>query len=279
MQESRFRRIMRSKPIQLFAISLLVFIITTIVRPGWLNAPNIRLLLNMSVITGIFVCGFSPLLMSGALDFAGTSIGVICSLFFGMMLNAGIPWPIAVILALAIGGLFGLMNAFFVVKLNLMAFIATMAVGTVLMGVGSWITNNIQIMITADGFNRLSLIWVANIIPFWFIFLGVVTAAYTIMLMKTRFGRSVVMCGGNQAAARLAGLNPKKIRTILFINSGAVSALAGLVWSSQNRMAVPGMGGMAANMPHFQAFIASILGGVSFFGGSGSLVGAFSVRF
>jgi ribose/xylose/arabinose/galactoside ABC-type transport system permease subunit len=69
-------------------------------------------------------------------------------------------------------------------------------------------------------------------------------------------------------------LNPKKIRTILFVNSGAIAAIAGLIHTSQTRGA-NAMGGLIMTMPHMSAFIASILGGVSFFGGSGSLAGAF----
>ena len=107
----------------------------------------------------------------------------------------------------------------------------------------------------------------------FFLFAVLLVIVYSIILFKMSFGRSVLMCGGNPAAARLAGLNPKKIRTILYINSGVIASLAGVIWAAQNKMAVHTA--FMVTQPHMTAFIGALLGGVSFFGGSGSLSGAF----
>jgi len=77
------------------------------------------------------------------------------------------------------------------------------------------------------------------------------------------------MCGGNETAARLAGMNPVKVRSALFINSGVISSVAGLAWASQLKMGHPQM--LVTASPNFAALTAIILGGTSFGGGSGGV--------
>jgi len=260
----------------MLALLVIVFTITTISSPGWVNVFNLRQVMMNIAITGMFLCAVAPLLMSGMIDFSGSQVAVFIQVIFAqIMIASGMNWIPGVILAIIIGGIIGYINAFFVVRLNLMAFIATMAMGTIAAGMASWISRNIILPIPSTTFNGLTTIWVFDSIPLLFVVFIVLIVIYSFVLMKTTFGRSVLMCGGNQTAARLAGLNPDRIRTILFINSGAVAAIAGLMDASRLSGANAGMGSMATSMPHMQAFIASIMGGVSFFGGSGSLVGAF----
>ena len=89
------------------------------------------------------------------------------------------------------------------------------------------------------------------------------------ILSKTKFGRSVYAIGGSSEAARLAGLNPKKIITICFILIGVLTSMGGIVFSARMNAGQP-----AANVNlEFDAITAVILGGVSFAGGVGSMGG------
>ena len=81
------------------------------------------------------------------------------------------------------------------------------------------------------------------------------------------------MVGGNPTASRLAGLNPNKIKSLLYVNNGILAAIGGLIWSSQQKMYNPT--GLTVLMPEMTGLTAAILGGVSFMGGSGSLGAAF----
>jgi ribose/xylose/arabinose/galactoside ABC-type transport system permease subunit len=266
---------LRGKVFQMIALTAVVLIIAAINTPQMFNIYNIRQLLLNITIAGIFICGVSPLLMSGGIDFAGTAIGNCGAVAFAMLFvnNVGTPWWVWVVPALIIGGLMGAINAFFVIKLNMMAFIATMAMASIWQALVTWLVKSVAIPIPAGPFTRLSAVFVFDTIPLFFIVMIVLVFIYSVILIKTSFGRSVLMCGGNASAARLAGLKPNKVRTILFINSGVVAALGGMVRASQTRlgshMTLSGL------QPHMSAFIASILGGVSFFGGSGSLAGGF----
>ena len=97
----------------------------------------------------------------------------------------------------------------------------------------------------------------------------VLILVFGLILAKTKFGRSVYAIGGNKDAARLAGLNPQRTVTILFILMGVVTALGGIVFSSRMHSGQP-----AANVNlEFDAITAVVLGGVSFTGGVGNMAG------
>ena len=275
MKVSRIKMFLRGKIFQLLCLIIIVLAIAYINLPGMFNIPNFRQIMNNITITAVFVCGIAPLLMCGGIDFSGSAIGACAGMIIGSCFQwfPSAPWWLMFIPALLMGAIIGALNAFFIIKLNLMAFIATMAMGTIWSGAAVWFVKNVPIPIAVRPFNNLSATFVLNIVPLFFLIAVVLLILYSFLLAKTSFGRSVLMAGGNPTAARLAGLNPNKIRAILFINSGVTAGFAGVINVSQTRQAAPNA--FVTSMPHMTAFIASILGGVSFFGGAGSLTGAF----
>ena len=273
MKITRTSRFLRSKVFQIICLLVIVIVITAIIVPDQINQANIRQVTRNMTVIMLFACGVCPLLMAGGFDFAGSSFGTITMILFATLLAKykNVPWPVMMIPTLVLGGLLGYLNSVFIVKLNLVAFIASMAMATVFNGVAQSWTKLVPIQIANTSFNNLSAVFIGGYIPLFFVVAIALIVLYSLMLMKTRFGRSICMCGGNAAAARLAGLNPNRIRTILYVNSGVVAAIGGLIYASQNRNA--STAGFAAT-PHMTAFIGSMVGGVSFWGGSGSIVGA-----
>jgi len=253
-----------------------VLIATAFVRPGAYSLANARQILSNISYYGVFVIGMACILMSGNIDFSMAGIATCGMLMFALLLSwfPNLPWVIAMVAALFVGAVCGLINAFFVVRLNIMPFIVTIATSSIFAGVAAWVTHGNQVYITNIPFTRLSATFIMDgAVPLLFVFMLVLFLLYSVMLMRTRFGRSVFMAGGNPLAARLAGLNPKRIKAILFVNNGILCSVAGLIFAAQQRMAHPG--GLVNEMPHVTSLIAVLLGGVSFVGGSGSLFGAF----
>jgi ribose/xylose/arabinose/galactoside ABC-type transport system permease subunit len=275
MKVSRLRLFLRGKIFQLLCLAVLIIVITLIAAPRAYNTANLRQIMNNITIVAVFVCGVAPLLMCGGIDWAGSAFATCAMLVFARLLELfpSVPWPIMLIPSIIVGGLLGGLNAFFIIRLNLMAFILTLATASVFNGIANWSIKGIQIQVTNKSFTGLSGKFLFDVIPVFFLFAVLLVIVYSIILFKMSFGRSVLMCGGNPAAARLAGLNPKKIRTILYINSGVIASLAGVIWAAQNKMAVHTA--FMVTQPHMTAFIGALLGGVSFFGGSGTLSGAF----
>ena len=275
MKNTRLSRFLSGKIFQLLCLIIVVVAITYIVKPTAFNRMNLRQLMNNITNVMIFVCAVSPLLLCGAIDWSGSAIAICGMLTFALLLwqFPDIPWPIMLIPALLVGSILGYINSLFIVKLNLVAFIVTMVMAIVWSRTAQWIMESRPVMISNKSFYDLSSIALFNVIPLFFILAVVLIALASFILMKTEFGRSVLMCGGNSAAARLAGLNPNRVKTILFVSSGCVATIAGLVYAAQYRMATH-MAFAIGTPPHMGAFTGSIIGGVSMFGGTGSLASA-----
>jgi len=275
-KKSGIKKFMASKSFLLIVLTLIVLAITYLKSPGAFNVGNARQLLSNMSYTGVFVCGVSLLLISGGIDFSTAGQATVGMIIFAKLLevNPSLPWPVALLVALIFGAISGGINAFFANGLNLMPFICTIGMSSVWTGLASWYTRGNIISIRVQSFVGLATKTVGKLpIPWMFVFMALLIVIYSFVLIKTRFGRSVMMVGGNPIAARLAGLNPKKIKSLLFINNGVLAVVGGLIWASQMKMASPA--GLVTLAPEMTALSASILGGVSFSGGAGGISGAF----
>jgi len=275
-KRSLLKKIVEGKSILLIVLILIVFTITFLVEPGAFTMGNAQQVMSILCYLGIIGVGVACLLMCGGIDFATSAHATMSMLLFAQLMQwfPSLPWPAAVLAAMCFGAIAGGVNAFFSQGLHLMPFIATIGMSSVWSGLAKWYTRGNTIPIRNPGFCKLSSLVIGNTpIPWLFVFMVAVVVIYSVVLKRTRFGRSILMVGGNPAAARLAGLNPPKVSSLLFINNGVLAAVGGLIWASQQKMFSPT--GLVSAMPEMTGLTAAILGGVSFMGGSGSLGGAF----
>ena len=281
------RRILRNKAVPLLIILIVLVFITMLLSSGVLSgAPASALFLEGFLVPGnliniffglvircVLMCGISLILIGGNIDLSVSGQAALGAMIFALVCRdvPGLPWGFALAVALLLGVVFGLINNFLVGKLNFPPFIATIGMASVYRGLCNVITqgNNIQI-------SRASLIEPVQIkvfdrFPVTFLLALVLVIVYSFILSKTTFGRSIFMVGGNRQAARLSGLNTARIRMFLFINNGVLAVLGGFLWSAQVRLASPTA--IIANEPGISVISASVLGGVSFMGGAGTLGG------
>jgi ribose/xylose/arabinose/galactoside ABC-type transport system permease subunit len=242
-------------------------------RPSYLGSNNILIILKSASITGLLGIGVGMLLISGQVDLATSSVSVISSVFVAMLLSAGLPWTLAVLITLIFGALSGLITSILVNKLNMMSFIATIGLSSIWQGLALVITRSNPIKFKNDAFLKIGSTAIGydqehKLIPLMFIILVVLIIVYGFILSQTKFGRSVYMCGGNRNAARLAGIKPKKIHTLLFVNCGAIASLAGVFIASNFRKGDP-----TARTEGLDAITAAVLGGILFTGGAGGTGG------
>jgi ribose/xylose/arabinose/galactoside ABC-type transport system permease subunit len=269
-----FRR--HFKILCLLALFVLFVLIVYIVNHAFIKAAVVRNILLQMAPSGVAMVGMSCLLMSGSIDLSSDSQGLIGIVVFAFACQAfpGIPWPILMLISVAVVVCCGLVHSFLCNKLGFMPFIATIAMSSVYSGLVTAWTQTQQVMITRPSFSKLATVAVlGGYVPLHAIIMIVIIAGYGVMLSNTRFGRSIYMCGGNRMAARLSGLNPAKISTVLFINNGILALTAGLMWAAQKKMASRTY---ASSAPSMSGMTAAILGGVSFMGGgAGGMTGAF----
>ena len=285
---SLIRRIVRNKAIPLLVILIVLIVVAMVISSGVLDGQPVSFMFNSGfmasgnllqisyrlVIQLVMMCGVALVLIGGNIDLSTSGQAALGAMVFGFLLKnfPTLPWVAALIIVLLLGALFGLINTGLVSKLNFPPFIATIGMATVYRGLCNVLTqgDNIQI-------NRGSLSAISNLQMFggrfsaMFVFGILLIIVYSTVLSRTTFGRRIFMTGGNRMAARLSGINTSAIRMALFINNGVLAVLGGFLWSSQVKLASPTA--IISMEPGITIISASILGGVTFGGGAGTLAG------
>ena len=263
-----FKRFTRSKTFPLILVLILVSVLFTLIKPIFISGGNLVNIANSATVSGIIMVGIICLLISGNMDLSTSSVAIFSSVVMAYASSAGAPWPLALLAGLGTGACCGAINAFLAYGCGIFPFIGTLAMGSVWSGLCNLITNAQSISFTDD-----TLWWLGNGtvlgIPAGYLLMVLLLVIYGLILSKTMFGRTIYMLGGNRQAARLAGLSIKKTGTILMINCGCMSALAGCVLACRMHNAIP-----ATTLP-MDAITSAVLGGVAFGGGAGSTLGGF----
>ena len=274
MKKFNLKKILNSKPFQLLIILVVLAVIFTVLSGGgYMKALNIRNILNSMVLTSFMAIGVGFLLVSGNMDlsmgYVGTFGGTMMAL---LMTNLGWPWPIAVIGGIVVGGLCGMVNGILVNYLGFQSFIATLAMNNVANGLTLVVSKGVAIPVKAKALTWIGSAKFANgLIPFAVIISLLFIIVYGIILSKTQFGRKMYLCGGNPQAARLAGLNPKKLSMILFTNAGCLSAISGIMAAARQKTATT----TSVSTYTFTGMTAALVGGISFGGGTSGMFGCF----
>ena len=279
---------MRHKAAPLLII-LIVLVITTMLissgifdgRPfsalftrGFMSKGNLLNIFYKLAVQAFMLCGMATILIGGNIDLSILGAAGISSMVFAWLCqNTSVPWGLLFVIVIIMAAIPGLINAFLVNKLNFPPFIATIGMSTIYAGLCNVMTAGNNIDIARQSFNNFGKVNVGGILPLTFIFAAFVLIAYQFVLSRTTLGRNVFMCGGNPVAARLSGLKPNRVRTMLFVNNSVLAAIGGIFYAAQIKRASPT--GMTQSGFDFRVISASILGGVSFMGGSGSIGGAF----
>lgn len=257
----------------LIVLILLIAIFGITTKGNFFRMANIRSILNAMTLVIFLAIGASFLMIYGGIDLSAGNVGTFAAcVMTTLVVYNGLPSWIGYFLAIAIGAAMGLCNAFMVQELKFQPFIATMAMSSVAQGFTYVVTKGINItvkdnLITFLGTKKIF----GNAIPFSMLIALIFLLVYGILLSRSKFGRKIYLCGGNRQAARLAGINSKKLGYIMFANSGALAAIAGsLAMSRMKEASVSGIGGL-----QFNGITAAMLGGISFGGGSGNMLGCF----
>lgn len=247
---------------------IVVIVIFTALNPNYLSWTNFTNILVGVSLTGLVAIGHTYLIIAGQNDLSPGSVCAFTGVLSALLVSRGVPFFVALIITLLSGVIVGFFNAWMVNKIKIEAFIATLVSQFVFRGFAYILCDGRPVSITDKTF-----LWIGGTrfltIPLSVWIMVLLLVFFGIVLGKTKFGRSVYAIGGNKDAARLAGLNPQKIITVLFVMMGVVTALGGVIFSSRMHSGQP-----AANVNlEFDAITAVVLGGVSFTGGVGDMVG------
>jgi len=269
---------------------MLIFIVIlfTILNPRFMSAASMVNISRQMAERMIMGVGMTFALISGGVDLSVAKIGVMSGCLAGLvMVQLGGKVPeglvifIAIAAALGIGLLFGLINGLIISKLRVLPFITTMGTMTIAYGVALLITGGETISKLPTAFTTMgtgyilrgafdNLQGVQGIPVSVLIMIGVLILGGFI-LSKTEFGLNVYAIGGNYKAAKLAGLKNEWVLVQVYMISGVLSALAGLVLTARMISAQPGLW-VGVNL---EVIAGCVIGGTSMRGGTGTLLASF----
>lgn len=254
-------------------IGLTIALIVTIIifsafNPNYFSSTNLINILVASSLVGLVAIGETYLIIAGLNDLSTGSVAAFASVIAAVLSAKGMPFGIVVIITLVVGIGIGFINAIAVNKIKLEPFIATLATMSIMRGFAYIVCDGKPVYIMNETFIKFGSKRLIGI-PIPVIILIIAFIIFGIILSKTSFGRSIYVIGGNKDAARLAGLNPQKITNILYMITGALSALGGIILAARMNSGQP-----AASVGlEFDAITAAVLGGTAFSGGVGTIFG------
>lgn len=252
----------------LMAAIVAIFALFAVLNKNFLSTTNMINILIAASLVGLVAIGHTYLIIAGQNDLSPGSLAAFSGVVAALFVSKGLPFFAAVVLTIVCGVLVGCFNAFMVNRIHLEAFIATLVTQSIIRGFAYIICDGKPISISNKTFLALGKARVANVpVSVWIMLICIVV--FGVILSRTKFGRSVYAIGGSQEAARLAGLNPKRIITTCYVMMGILCSIGGIIFAARMNSGQP-----AANVNlEFDAITAVILGGVSFAGGVGDMGG------
>ncbi len=257
-------------------LALVVFL--SVFTDSFLSAKNMLQVLRQICINALLAFGMTFVLIIGGIDLTVGSVVAASGVTIVIMLNNGVPLFIAFVLALLLGAFIGLVNGCITALLGMPAFIVTLSMQGAIRGVAYVITDGRSVSCDNEVFNAIGNgYWLGIPIPIYIVLL--VMVIISIVLYYTRFGRRMYAIGGNVTAAEFSGIHVKQIMIQVYMISGVLSALAGIILASRMYSGQPAAGQAYES----DAIAAAVLGGTSFTGGigtvGGTLIGALIIGF
>ena len=238
--------------------------------PGFATAFNVSQAIAGMSEKALIVLPMVLLIIAREIDLSVASILALSSVVLGILIEAGVPLPAAILLVLAAGAAAGAFNGALVTALRLPSLVVTLGTLAMFRGIGYIILGTASVNQFPDAFTNFGIYNVgATPLPWTIVPFLVLAPVFAIVLQKTPTGRRIYAIGGNPDTARYSGVRMRRIQFSLFVVSGVVSAIAGIVFTARLANA------RANNAVGFELDIITIalLGGVSVFGGRGRLTG------
>ncbi|MGX3021229.1 ABC transporter permease [Ursidibacter sp. B-7004-1] len=228
--------------------------------------------------------GATCVILTGGIDLSTGSVVALSGVAAAMIVNAGVPVPIGMVLGILVGGICGLINGILVTRMKLPPFIATLGMMMVARGLALYVTNAAPVSgmpesfaalgngalfkIVEEGSNGLPKVVFAGI-PYPVIIMIFITVLFTFALTKLKVGRYIYAIGSNEEAARLSGIKTNVIKIYAYVASGLLSGLTGVILASRLVTAQPN-GGVSYEL---DAIASAVVGGTSLMGGVGTIPG------
>jgi len=262
---------------------VLLYVVNKLAHGAFLEPENLINVLRQITVNTIMAVGQTFVIITAGIDLSVGSLVALAGVVMAQISNAlpfGGPgnFVVTLLVGLAVGCAAGWVNAIPVVRLNLPPFITTLAMMQMARGLAFILAHGQPIPLAnstpfdwlGTGYLFPGLFGMPGI-PYAVLVMAVVAVVFAIVLGRTAYGRYVLALGGNEEAARLAGIDTGRVKTLVYVISGGCAALAGLLLVARFGSGAPQNG----TGYELQAIAAVVVGGTSLMGGRGTIVGTF----
>jgi ribose transport system permease protein len=253
----------------LFAVTAIVMLVGSALSPFFLTSRNLVAVLITASVVSVLAVGQFMVIVTGGIDLSVGAVAALSSVVGALMLQQGLPLPVAVLLALAVAGVIGLFNGVLIVYGGITPFIVTLAMMSLARGVAYIIQGGRLVPVDNETFLDLFTGYLGPVPTSVLIALLVMVLAAVVMAYKP-FGRRLYAIGANPEAARLSGLPVKGDLIRAYFFSSLLAGLGGLMIAAQ----LTEGSAIIGNGYELNAIAAVVVGGASLFGGSGDPVSA-----
>lgn len=254
----------------LVILLLISIVIGSVLSPYFLSGFNFYALTSNIMEIAIIALPMTLIIIAGEIDLSVASVLGLASVVLGLLWERGHPLWLAIAIALLVGLAAGCLNGLLVTKFSLPSLVVTIGTlalyrGLAYVVLGDQAVSDFPASFTNLGFGTIP----GTEIPWSGLIFTILVVIFGVVLHFSRWGRQLYAMGNNKEAARFSGINVSRVKLMLFILSGVIAALAGVIFTARFSSARPD------NALGFELYVVTVvlLGGVNIFGGRGSLLG------
>jgi rhamnose transport system permease protein len=253
----------------LLAILVVVVVNNAVQSPVYLSVENQVNLFQLFVERIIVALAMTFIIINGEIDLSVASVMGLASCLLAFLHEQGVPLPAAIVVTLTVGVIVGAFNGFWISVVGLPSLAVTLAGLIGYRGVARILIEDRSIGNFPEWFDRLGQQPLVGPFPLASLIFLVLLVVAIVVLQYSAFGRYVYVIGNNREVARYSGVRVRRVKMMLFIASSTIATLAGLLLAAR----LGAVRGSTAEGFELDIITMVLLGGVSIFGGSGTLVG------
>jgi ribose transport system permease protein len=263
---ARARAFLSATELKRVLVLVVIVAVFTYMNPAFLRPGSLYAIVQAMAFVGIVAVGQTLLIIAGEFDLSVGSTACLSSIVAALLMTqGGLDPTLSMVIGIAVGGLVGLVNATLVLRARIPSFIATIAMLGMARGLATWLCGARPVRnLPLTQFSDLDAV-----VSFSVVMLLALIVLGHFLVGRTNFGRIICATGGNAEAARIAGVKTLRVKSILFVTSGLLAGLCGIlsIIHFGSSTITTGSGW------ELSAVAAVVVGGTSLFGGGGTLIG------
>ncbi|MFB4359356.1 ABC transporter permease [Pantoea sp. BS_8] len=250
-------------------IGLVIIVVTfSFLSPVFLTVPNLLNIMQQSSINALIALGMTLVIISGGIDLSVGPTAALSAVLGATLMVSGVPVPLAIMATLGIGVISGMFSGSLIAYAGLQPFIVTLGGLSLFRAVALIYTGGNPVFGIPMSFRSLISSTLFGV-PTPIVVVAVIALCLWVVMNKTPLGEYILAIGGNEEAARVAGVPVKRTKVTVYVISGMLASLASLILIGRLGAAEPTIG----NLWELDAIAAAAIGGASLMGGKGSIFG------